>query len=520
MEHLSESENRALDAQCGSATSTHSRRAVVKLRAMSSDDKASCMKEYAAYDFVNLARCALAAGISPDTIWGEDRLPVICMAAEEGSQRVLRVLLAAGANPGLADAVRSTAVHKAAYFGHVACLRLLIEAGVQLDEEQGGEGMPGGSPLTLAAKEGHFEVCQVLLSAGASLATVSSDTLDTPLHLATHFGRVAVINLFAAGGADIEARGHNGRTPLAVAASRGHAEAVAALLSHGANPNALNRRGETALMDAIMHKQTSCVAALLPVSDLSITRANGYNAFHTCVSTANEECFQLLLPHVSDVDAPTVRVANDDTCFNQSALHIACQKGQHRMAKALLRRGASRMARDSLQRTPLHLAAISGQLSCLVHVLGSPGNYKLTPEEVNAKNVSGRTPLHAASQNGRTHCCGALLAAGARLDDDATDESGGVTPLMVAQVQHPENAELHALLSGRGPADAPGTTCNHCSAREAETRLRACSGCYSVRYCSAACSKAAWPAHKPECLMRQAERERCTKAHAMMFAYY
>ena len=81
---------------------------------------------------------------------------------------------------------------------------------------------------------------------------------------------------------------------------------------------------------------------------------------------------------------------------------------------------------------------------------------------------------------------------------------------MMTQRKHPANAELLALLSGRGPADAPGTTCNHCGAREADAQLRACSGCYSVRYCGVTCSKTAWPAHKEDCRRRQAEREKST----------
>ena len=182
------------------------------------------------------------------------------------------------------------------------------------------------------------------------------------------------------------------------------------------------------------------------------------------------------------------------------------------MAKALLRHGASRMARDSKQNTPLHRAAYCGHLSCVVRLLGSPGDYKLTPEELNATEAQGVTPLHLAAFAGYTHCCGALLAAGARLDAAAAD---GSTPRMVAQLAHPANAELLALLSGRGPADAPGTTCHHCGAREADALLRACSGCHSVRYCGAACSKSAWQAHKEECRRRQAEREKRTRVNVV-----
>jgi len=49
------------------------------------------------------------------------------------------------------------------------------------------------------------------------------------------------------------------------------------------------------------------------VSDLSLTNCQGINALHACVATANQECFELLLPRASDVDARTVPRASART---------------------------------------------------------------------------------------------------------------------------------------------------------------------------------------------------------------
>ena len=80
MERHSKAEARALDAQCDKPTSTPSRIAVVKLRAMSPDDKVRCLLNYAEADLANLIRCALAAGVSADTCWGEIETPVLCLS--------------------------------------------------------------------------------------------------------------------------------------------------------------------------------------------------------------------------------------------------------------------------------------------------------------------------------------------------------------------------------------------------------------------------------------------------------
>ena len=178
------------------------------------------------------------------------------------------------------------------------------------------------------------------------------------------------------------------------------------------------------------------------------------------------------------------------------------------MAKELLKRGASRTARDSKQWTALHFCAMHGELSCLVAVLGHPGDYKMTPADVNAVDELGGTPLHWAAFKGTIQCCGALIGGGAQLDAHSND---GDTPLMVAQREHPSNAELHALLAGQGPALAPGTVCDHCGRpEEASRHLKNCDGCRAARYCGVACQTAAWPAHKDECRRRKAERERRT----------
>jgi len=286
------------------------------------------------------------------------------------------------------------------------------------------------------------------------------------------------------------------------------------LLDAGANPNAVDYLGNTPLMDAVFNKHAPCVEVLLPVSDLRKTNRQGRNALHVNVINGNDECFGLLLPLMGDVD---VRVAQGilgdgalDPLFNLTPLHLACEFGQHEMAKALLSRGALRTASDSLQRTALHIAARAGHLSCVAMLLGKHGRYKLAPDEVNAADYRGWTSLHAAAFCGHSQICGKLLAAGARLDAVTSE---GATPLMFAQCQHPANMALLDLLAGRGPAHPPGTVCVGCGKPETEVRLHTCDGCLVARYCGNACAKTAWPAHKAECRRLQAAREARTKVN-------
>ena len=62
MEHQSEAQNVAQDAQCGNLSSGPAKRAIAKLRAMPPDAKAQRVVAYAEQDCGSLIRCALAAG--------------------------------------------------------------------------------------------------------------------------------------------------------------------------------------------------------------------------------------------------------------------------------------------------------------------------------------------------------------------------------------------------------------------------------------------------------------------------
>jgi len=304
-------------------------------------------------------------------------------------------------------------------------------------------------------------------------------------------------------------RDPNGAPAIYWAARLGKARSLKALLDGGADANATNRFGDTALMAAVLCKQKACARMLLPHSNLDVMNKTGHSVLHTSVSCGNWDCFSMLVKRMGDLDVRTVPGIDPETgeqleCFNWTPLMVACLQGQHDMAHVLLHRGASRTAQDSLGRTPVFMAAEEGHLSCLVLLLGLPGDYKMTPAEVNVASEEGTTALHTTAFRGRIKCCGALIAAGASLD--AKDEFGA-TPLMHAQSQHPANAALLELLSGRGSEHPPGVGCDQCGGVSADGMMQTCIGCNAARYCSAACAALHWPGHKAECKRLSAARE-------------
>ena len=463
-------EGRALEPTCALASSPAARSFKTGLRKLGAVAQVYHLALYCRADYVALVRCALAVGISANSV-DISGLPLLCTAAAKGAERSLKALLEAGADVRLSERDGASALHFASCFGHAECVRLLLRAKAPVEAVS----EDGTTPLMSAAYGGHRDVVEVLLSAGASL--YARDKFGSqPLHHAAIGGDwPAVIHLLLKAGADANAPGYYNNTPLVFAIAQHHSLAV---------------------------------RELLPVTDFATVNRQGKSAWHVCASNGNDEILDLLLPYVTDLDAGTVAGGNHpdgtpDTVFNATALHLGCNFGQHTMVKKLLRLGASRTALNSANETPLSYAALNGFLSCTALLLGRPGAFRMTPAEVNLVSTTGWTALHYGAANGHLRVCGLLVQAGARLDATNAD---GKTPLKLAQQWHPANAPLHTLLAGIRLGPLPGTACERCAAVP-DTALLHCSGCLSVRYCCPRCAAADWPRHAAYCKERREMRE-------------
>ncbi|PNH00147.1 Ankyrin repeat domain-containing protein, partial [Tetrabaena socialis] len=92
----------------------------------------------------------------------------------------------------------------------------------------------GETALHRASNQGHTEVVEVLLRAGADVAAKSSNGW-TALHWASEKGHTEVVAALLRAGADVAAKTNSGFTALHKASIGGHTEVVAALLRAGAD---------------------------------------------------------------------------------------------------------------------------------------------------------------------------------------------------------------------------------------------------------------------------------------------
>ncbi len=143
----------------------------------------------------------LAAGALPDEqvpMVGslDDNYTPLGIAAREGHEEIVRLLLEAGADPRrLIGLMGGMALHDATYFGHAAIVRLLTRrvpvAG--LDVQGAYNGL---TALHDAVWHGHLDVVRTLVDAGARLDR-RTHTGATPRDLALLYGYAEIADLLA-----------------------------------------------------------------------------------------------------------------------------------------------------------------------------------------------------------------------------------------------------------------------------------------------------------------------------------
>ena len=171
------------------------------------------------------------------TVWAAIDAPVADAARRQDPDGV-RALLAGGADVRAAHGDGMTGLHWAAHHGDTQIVRLLVDAGADLEATTR---LGDHTPLHVASRGGHTRAVTALLDAGAN-ATAVTAAGATPLHLSSTVGDADALRALLAHGADADAREPVwGQTPLMFAAAAERVDALAVLLERGANPNLSGR---------------------------------------------------------------------------------------------------------------------------------------------------------------------------------------------------------------------------------------------------------------------------------------
>ena len=118
---------------------------------------------------------------------------------------------------------------RAAYHGHLAICRLLLDKGAQVEARN----IDGVTPLHFAAMQGHVEIVRLLCDRGADVEARNINGWR-PLHYAAMNGHISVVKeLIEERNAEINARIDGGRTAQWIARARNKPDVAAYLVSRG-----------------------------------------------------------------------------------------------------------------------------------------------------------------------------------------------------------------------------------------------------------------------------------------------
>lgn len=368
-------------------------------------------------------------------------------AAHIGNVAIVKLLISHGAriNEAQLSDFGLTPLQAAAEGGHTELVKLLLAKGSFVNSPcnvarsgtalrlGGGENLPAylktiegsGTALHAAAEGGHADVVKLLLNAGANMnKRRACGKQETALAYASRFGHAATVKLLLSHGAQVHCS--RGWGPIQEAAEQGRLDILKLLLLNNhvereisTASQAATRSGHTRIVDLLIEHGTG--RAVRSVANLPGSLDNtcappttyltgrcpphvstyGIPALHVATRNGNMHHVKMLLEQGADINAVFER---------KTALYLAAGRGDLEIVKLLHNKGASVQGwpGPNWVRPPLQSAAKHGRLR-MVQLLLRKG------ADVNAGlGYISETALYEASKNGHAAVVECLLDVGAR----------------------------------------------------------------------------------------------------------
>ncbi len=299
-------------------------------------------------------RRLLAAGHDANTQGGYDQFTPLHWACGMRRPEIVRLLLAAGADPDAKDPSGHTPLHflvRAAVkdpttpysfvqpYGRnavdknkmairVALAELLLAKGADVDAAD----KRGRGPLCTAVSTGQVALIRVLLAGGAKVRSEADGW--TALHAAARWRDTVAARLLLEARADANATGRFGDTPLHMAAWDGDVEMARLLLAYGANVNSASGYDDGTPLCVAAEAGEKDLSALLIArgAKVNATTNRGDTALHLAAYGGHEAVVRLLLANGAQV--------NVRDCKHETPLDLAVSAREHAIAKLLRTRGA------------------------------------------------------------------------------------------------------------------------------------------------------------------------------------
>lgn len=343
--------------------------------------------------------------------------------------------------------------------GHEDIVRLLLRAGASVRAEA----VPWlKSPLEEATKANNETIIRLLIDNGAYIDF--NEWCGTALHIASHGGFESLVRMFLEKGVDVESRAASEITPLILASAAGHDSVVRLLLQRGANPRSVTSIDSvsyyhatqfgTALQAAAYGSHENVVRLLLGHPVFSVIRGREKSTVleddgsDASTGSANDDPDVFYSPPQSPVyddsdsstfpsffyptkerDCPAIDI-NKGTF--STALQAASFKGNEKIVRMLLKKGADTNIRGGKYGIPLQAACVCGSESIVRLLLNNGAN-------VNIEGGLFGTALQAASFHANENLVGVLIEAGADVRSQGGNPQKAPNPYISRKWRDSEN---------------------------------------------------------------------------------
>nr|MDO8110325.1 ankyrin repeat domain-containing protein [Candidatus Sigynarchaeota archaeon] len=223
-----------------------------------------------------IAELLIARGLDVNSRDYKGEETAVMGAMKQKHYDVVKVLLEHGADPDVKDMWDGSLLRQAVAAGKKNLVKIILEILTEkkalpknmgkIASKKSAESRPNSKntgALVEAAEKGDLAIVKMLHEAGVDINENTGGREGSPLMKAAAFGKVEVIKYLLDNGADITARDAKGSTALLYAASEGEDEAVRILLERGALINEKNDLNWNALMQACFKGHYSTAKLLL-----------------------------------------------------------------------------------------------------------------------------------------------------------------------------------------------------------------------------------------------------------------
>ncbi len=254
---------------------------------------------------------------------------------------------------------------------------------------------------------------------------------QTPLHLAARHGHDNICELLLSGNARVDAVDNDGQQPLHLTVPNGFFDTFTLLVKHGADPNAPLKGGSTLLHFASFKGSLEAVEFMLDNGcDADSMDRDGAHPLHAAAYAGNKDVVELLVKKSS-------AGVNAQDGTGTTALHLATQQKKVYIVKALLDLGANPGLADQSGATPVLVATHTNAGAVLAELLQAMKSRHVAKELKRRHGAAQETLLHHAAQNGHVDVVKTLVKQKHIMDmiDASTDPDGsqpGHTALILA----------------------------------------------------------------------------------------